>query len=340
MTSVAAMNDIDSVDPVDPIVREAQEYAAKLMLLSEGSVNRHFDPFEDIDWDDPDFDASVKPERWILPASGDTLGRHPWYLALPQERRIEIGKYRQANVAKVGLQFESILISGMVNHTFSLPNGSPEFRYCTHEMSEELNHTQMFQEMVNRIGADVPGMGPLVRQFRHIAVPVAVLFPNLFFMAVLAGEEPIDHIQKAVLRSGEDVHPIMRGVMAIHVAEEARHISFAHEFLKHHVPESNPFNKLVLSAAMPLVMWILGRAIVKPPKSFFDEFDIPESVRKELFFGSKEARQVFSDYFIDVRALAKEIGLMNPIAKGVWKLLRIDGPSSRYRSEPLRAVKG
>ncbi|MCP9619521.1 diiron oxygenase, partial [Nocardia otitidiscaviarum] len=36
-------------------------------------------------------------------------------------------------------------------------------------------------------------------------------------------------------------------------------------------------------------------------------------------------------------ALAKRIGLMNPVAKRVWKLLDIDGPTSRYRSEPLRA---
>jgi hypothetical protein len=336
MTSVAAT---PGVEPIDPVVQEAQEYAAKLMLLSEGSVNRNFDPYEDIDWENPDFDAEANPERWILPVSADTLGRHPWYRAQSVQRQIEIGKYRQANVAKVGLQFESILISGMVNHTFSLPNGDPEFRYCTHEMSEELNHTLMFQEMVNRIGADVPGMGPLVRQLRHLGVPVAVMFPNLFFMAVLAGEEPIDHIQKAILRSGEEIHPIMRGVMAIHVAEEARHISFAHEFLKRHVPEANPAGKMTLSVMMPIVMWLLGRSIVKPPKAFFAEFDIPEDVRKELFFGSKEARQGFSDHFIDVRALAKEIGLMNPIAKGVWKLLHIDGPTSRYRSEPLRAVK-
>lgn len=335
MTSVATPD----VDPVDPVVREAQGYAAKLMLLSEGSVNRHFDPYQDIDWESPDFDAAADPERWILPASADALGRHPWYRTQSTERQIEIGRYRQANVAKVGLQFESILISGMVNHTFSLPNGSPEFRYCTHEMAEELNHTLMFQEMVNRIGADVPGMGPIVRQFRQIAVPVAVLFPNLFFMAVVAGEEPIDHVQKAILRSGEEVHPIMRGVMAIHVAEEARHISFAHEFLKHHVPESNPVSKLVLSLVMPIVMWVLGRSIIKPPKTFFEEFGIPPSVRKELFFGSKEARGVFSDYFVDVRALAKEIGLMNPVAKGMWKLLRIDGPASRYRSEPLRSAR-
>ncbi|MBF6331639.1 AurF N-oxygenase family protein [Nocardia transvalensis] len=331
--SVAATPD------VDPVVAQAQEYAQKLMLLSEGSVNKHFDPFEDIDWDNPDFAADAGEERWVLPVSGDALGRHPWYQALPLERKIAIGKYRQANVAKVGLQFESILISGMVTHNFGLPNGSPEFRYCSHEMIEEHNHTLMFQEMVNRIGLDVPGMGPLVSKFKYLGAPVAALFPNLFFMAVLAGEEPIDHIQKAILRSGEEVHPIMRGVMSIHVAEEARHISFAHEFLKNHVPEANAANRFVLSIAMPIVMFILGRAIYTPPRSFWKEFDIPDHVRKELFYGTKEAKREFSDFFGDVRTLAKEIGLMNPVAKGVWKLLRIDGHTTRYRSEPLRAAR-
>lgn len=325
--------------PIDPDLEKAQEYAATLLLLSEGSVNKHFDPFDDIDWDNPDFDPNAGAHRWILPKSADPLGRHPWYLAQSDERKIAIGKYRQANVAKVGLQFESILISGMVTHNFGLPNGSPEFRYCSHEMIEEHNHTLMFQEMVNRIGDDVPGMGPLVRKFKYLGAPVAAWFPNLFFMAVLAGEEPIDHIQKAILRSDEDVHPIMRGVMAIHVAEEARHISFAHEFLKIHVPESNAFNRFVLSIAMPIVMWILGRAIFTPPRSFWKEFDIPDYVRKELFYGSKESKQEFSDFFGDVRTLAKDIGLMNPISKAVWKLLKIDGHTTRYRSEPLRAVK-
>ncbi|MGW5456404.1 diiron oxygenase, partial [Nocardia sp. NPDC003979] len=68
-------------------------------------------------------------------------------------------------------------------------------------------------------------------------------------------------------------------------------------------------------------------------------FEMPTAVRKELFYGSKEAKQTFADYYVDVRALAEEIGLMNPIAKKVWKLLGIDGPSSRYRSEPKRSAK-
>lgn len=323
---------------VDSVVEQAEEYAQKLLLLSQGSVNRHFDPFTDIDWDHPDFDAESHPELWILPEAADVLARHPWYRSLPQDEQIALGRYRQANVAKVGLQFESILISGMMQYVFGLPNGDPEYRYCSHEMIEEHNHTLMFQEMVNRIGEDVPGMGPLARQLRHLAVPVAIYLPNLFFMAVLGGEEPIDHVQKAILRSGQQVHPIMRGVMAIHIAEEARHISFAHEYLKRHVPQAGARNKFVLSLAMPLVMWILGRSITKPPRAFFREFGIPDQVRKEVFYGSPDAKQSFRDYFGDVRSLAHDLGLMNPVAKRVWKFLGIDGRATRYRSEPIRTV--
>ncbi|PRC52585.1 hypothetical protein C6A85_58160, partial [Mycobacterium sp. ITM-2017-0098] len=85
-------------------------------------------------------------------------------------------------------------------------------------------------EMVNRIGADVPGM-PRVLKWLSQFIPLAAgPLPIPFFFGVLAGAEPIDHTQKNVLREGKALHPIMERVMAIHVAEEARHISFAHEY--------------------------------------------------------------------------------------------------------------
>mgnify|MGYP000647349026 CR=1 FL=1 len=40
--------------------------------------------------------------------------------------------------------------------------------------------------------------------------------------------------------------------------------------------------------------------------------------------------------FGDVRMLAEDTGLMNPVAKVLWRIFRIDGPASRYRSEPAR----
>jgi P-aminobenzoate N-oxygenase AurF len=83
-------------------------------------------------------------------------------------------------------------------------------------------------------------------------------------------------------------------------------------------------------------MRILCSAIIVPPRAFWKEFDIPRSVRKEVFFRSPESRQMLRDMFGDVRMLCHDTGLINPIAKLVWRICKIDGRPSRYRSEPHR----
>ncbi len=52
---------------------------------------------------------------------------------------------------------------------------------------------------------------------------------DTFFMIVISAEEPGDYMQRVILRAGEQVHPLVGRIMAIHVAEESRHISFAHD---------------------------------------------------------------------------------------------------------------
>jgi P-aminobenzoate N-oxygenase AurF len=314
---------------------EDRAYVDTLTTLSQGSVRRNFNPYTDIDWDAPEYQVTNDDPRWVLPAS-DPLGRHPWYQAQPLQKQIAIGMWRQANVAKVGLHFESILIRGLMQYSFWVPNGSPEYRYCLHESVEECNHTMMFQEMVNHMGVDVPGMPKLLRWLSPLIPLLAGPLPVVFFFGVLAGEEPIDHTQKNVLREGKSLHPIMERVMAIHVAEEARHISFAHEYLRKRVPHMQPRRRFWLSLHVPLIMRVLCQAITVPPRPFFTEFDIPREVRKELFFGSPGSRQFLRDMFADVRMLCYDIGLMNPIARLVWKICKIDGRPARYRSEPQR----
>jgi hypothetical protein len=310
-------------------------YVDTLTTLSEGSVRRNFNPYTDIDWNSPEFDVVENDERWILPGT-DPIGQHAWYQSQSKERQIEIGMWRQANVAKVGLHFESILIRGLMEYAFWTPNGSPEYRYCLHEAVEECNHTLMFQEMVNRIGADVPGMPRLLKWVQPFIPLVAGPLPIPFWFGILAGEEPIDHTQKNVLREGKTLHPIMERVMAIHVAEEARHISFAHEYLRKRVPHLPRRKRFWLSLYVPLTMRILCSAIIVPPRAFWKEFDIPRSVRKEIFFRSPESRLMLRDMFGDVRMLAHDTGLMNPLAKIMWRICRINGAPSRYRSEPAR----
>ncbi|PVX59761.1 AurF N-oxygenase family protein [Rhodococcus globerulus] len=325
--------------PLDKRAEVSEDsYNETLRLLSEGSVHKHFDPYLDIDWDSPEFAVVANDRRWILPVESDPLGAHPWYQAQPEARQIEIGMWRQANIAKVGLQFENILIRGLMQYVFSLPNDSVEARYCTHESVEECNHTMMFQEMVNRIGVDAPGMSRPMKMLAPFVPLVAGPFPELFFVGVLAGEEPIDHIQKSVLRGGGRIHPIMESVMAIHVAEEARHISFAHKLLSRRIPLMSRPNRFVLSLLFPIVMRILCDAIVVPPKSFWKQFDIPKSVKKDLFWDLSESRQTLRNYFGDVRMLATDAGLMNRGSRLVWKACKMDGRASRFRSEPDRSA--
>jgi hypothetical protein len=314
-----------------------QSYEDRLRTLSEASVNRHFDAFLDIDWDHPDFAIDPTDERWILPEA-DVLGRHPWYQALPKEEQIRVGLYRQANVTKVGLQFEQILIAGLMNYAFRLPNGSSEFRYSTHEATEECHHTQMFQEFVNRSGQDVPGGSRFFRAVGPILPLAARLVPFGFFYGVLAGEEPIDHVQKSILRAGEELHPLLQRIMQIHVAEEARHIGFAHQYLQHRAPRLKRQERAVLSVAVPVIMRWLCDEILVPSRKARKDMGIPRSVVKDLYWDKPESRKMLRDLFGDVRMLAEETQMMNPVSRRVWKLMKIDGRSSRYRSEPASAA--
>jgi len=311
----------------------ATAYEDRLRTLSEASTDQHFDAFLDIAWDDPGYAIDPQDGRWILPTA-DVLGRHPWYRALPREEQIRVGLYRQVNVTKVGLQFEQVLVSGLMYYAFGLRNGTPEFRYVTHEATEECHHTQMFQEFVNRSGIDVAGAPRGFRRLAPILPLAARLAPYGFFIGVLAGEEPIDHVQKSVLRTDADHHPLIQRIMQIHVAEEARHIGFAHAYLEHRSGRLKPVERAVMSVVAPILMRWLAQVILVPSRQARRDMGIPRRVLKDVYWGDDESRQMLRDLFGDVRMLAEHAGLMNPLSRRVWRLLRIDGRPSRFRSEP------
>lgn len=319
--------------PETPLMAR-EDYEETLRRLSEASVHRHFDAFADIDWNSPDFAVRDDDPRWVLPSTVDPIGAHPWYQAQPLERQIAIGQWRQANVLKVGLQFENALIRAIMQYVFTLPNGSPEYRYLTHEATEECHHTQMFQEAVNRIGVDVPGMPWVLRKATAFIPMIVNAAPTAFFIGILGGEEPIDHTQKNILRAGEQLPPMLSRVMEIHIAEEARHISFAHEAVKVRGPKMGPVARFFTALFFPLVMRMLCDAIMVPPRRFRKEFGIPRKVMKDIFWRLPESRERLANLFADVRMLAEQSNLMTPTSRLVWRLCKIDGPASRYRSEP------
>ena len=225
-----------------------------------------------------------------------------------------------------------------MNYAFSLPNGSAEFRYSTHEATEECHHTQMFQEFVNRSGQDVKGGTLLFRMLAPILPLFAKWVPFGFFYGVLAGEEPIDHVQKSILRAGDDMHPLLQRIMQIHVAEEARHIGFAHQYLEHKAPRLRRGERFVLSLLVPVIMRWPCNEILVPSRRAQRDMGIPAEVMKQVYFDSPESKKFLRDLFGDVRMLAENTGMMNPVSRRVWRAMGIDGRASRFRSEPASAA--
>ncbi|MCX5386977.1 diiron oxygenase [Streptomyces sp. NBC_00083] len=309
-------------------------YDERLRTLSEGSVTVHFNAFTDIPWDDPEFAVDTSDPRWVL-TSADALGAHPWYQEQSLETRIRIGIWRWAVIAKVGMQFENLLMRGALDYVYQLDNQDREFRYLTHEITEETHHTQMFQELVNRTGVDTAGGKRWFRRLSRVLPLLGSLYPEAFFTGILAGEEPIDHLQKAALRSGEAVHPLPQRIMQIHIAEEARHISFAHEFLRLRVPRFGRARRGALSVLFPVIMRSLCDVIMIPDRKSAAEVGIPAWVLKDVFWKSEAGRRTLHALFSDVRMLAEDIGLMNKASRPLWRALRIDGRPARFRGEPV-----
>ena len=229
----------------------SSEYVDKLRHFSAASVDKCFNAFKDVPWDDPAYAIDPLDERWILP-DVDLLARSDWYQSLPRERQIEVGRYRLAAITKTGSQFEQLLLLGGTQFLMNLRNDNPEFRYF----------------------------------------------------------------------------------MQIHIAEEARHISFAHEFIARKAHKLPRWRRVLLRYLYPLTMRILAGVIATPSRGFCKQYGIPRTVIKDLYYRKPESKKMLKDLFADVRTLAEDSGLMTPGTRAVWRALEIDGRPARYRSEP------
>ena len=123
-------------------------------------------------------------------------------------------------------------------------------------------------------------------------------------------------------------------VFAWSVAEEARHIGFAHAYLEHHSSRLNRVDRAVMSIVTPILMRWLAQVILVPSRRARRDMGIPRHVIKDVYWRDDESRAALRDMFGDVRMLAGNAGLMNPVSRRTWRLLGIDGRPSRFRSEP------
>jgi hypothetical protein len=304
-----------------PVARK-ESFSDLVARLSHQSVVKHFDAYADIAWDSDEFRIDALDARWEL-AEDDVLGSTEWYRSQPPAVRSRLGLHLIASFMKIGLQFEGVLKQGLLSFASSLPNRSPEFRYVYHEVIEEAQHSLMFQEFVNRSGFDIPGLVGFDR-FMAARVPLlARTFPALFFIFVLGGEDPIDHVQRRALRRQQTVHPLLRRVMQIHVTEEARHLCFARHYLKEYVPHLGSVRRGALAIGAPLILGVMAQLMMRPSAAIIREYGIPKSVIDVAYSDNPRHRANTIEALAKVRQLCAELGLVTPLTQPLWQALRI-----------------
>lgn len=320
MTTVTMPVDLPADLPEEEQVRSPrrESYDDLVRRLSHQSVVKHFDAYADVAWDSPEFQVDPEDPRWEL-SEDDPLGGSAWYRSQPAGVRARIGLHTIASFAKIGAQFENVLQRGLLEYALRLPNNSTEFRYAYHECIEEGQHSLMFQEFVNRTGIDIPGLGWFERTASQRVVGHARRFPPLFFIFVLGGEDPIDHVQRMVLRSGRPIHPLLKRIMQIHITEEARHLCFARHYLKRTVPKLGVIPRTILSIGAPIILGQMSKLMMQVSPQIVRTYGIPRDVLRAAYENNEAHRQAKLEALRKVRELCDELGLVTPWSRLIWQ---------------------
>jgi hypothetical protein len=215
-----------------------------------------------------------------------------------------------------------VLGRGLLEFCQAVPNGSPEYRYAMHEVIEEGRHSLMFQEFINRTGQDPQPIRALDARIDDRVAHWGRTFPELFFFAVLAGELYIDAQNRELLRRPHaDVHPLLRRIMQIHVTEEARHVCFAENYLRQHLPQISAWQRLRLAWFVPVIFADGARMMLVPDARLVAEFGIPRRVLRAAFGPGSAHRAQVAGVVADVRALCAEHGLLARSHQRLWRAL-------------------
>jgi len=295
-----------------------ESYTELVQRLSRQSVTKHFDAYASIPWDSDEMRIDPEDPRWEL-SPDDGLGATAWYRAQPAGVRARLGLHLYATFMKIGAQFENVLQRGLLEFALRLPNGSPEFRYAYHECIEEGQHSLMFQEFVNRTGFDIPGLAWWQRIASRRVVLHARRFPALFFVFVLGGEDPIDHVQRTELQSGRPIHPLLKRIMQIHVTEEARHLCFARHYLRTTVPNLSFLGRTALAIGAPLILGQMAPLMMRPSAQIVATYGIPAETIAEAYTNNPKQRVETLAALAKVRGLLQELGIVRPWSIPLWK---------------------
>jgi para-aminobenzoate N-oxygenase AurF len=133
---------------------------------------------------------------------------------------------------------------------------------------------------------------------------------------VLAGEVPIDQLQRGELRSPRR-HPLLRRIMQIHVTEEARHVCFAEQYLAANVPQLSRQRLAQLRVMLPFITAETAKLMLRPPSWVLRRHGVPAVIAADAKFASR-ARAFSADCVRPLLETYQKLGLITPLTLPLW----------------------
>jgi hypothetical protein len=192
--------------------------------LLRATASHSFDPDEDIDWHTP-----LTHDRWFLPPERVSLHGTPLWEEMTEQQRIELSRQELASYLSHGCWTELVLMRLFSRYLANQDPACARTQYALAEIADETRHLRMFARLHTALGTPLYRPPARLRRLFSLAHP---LFQDLsMFALVLTLEEVQDVFQREGMRD-DRVQPLVQQVFRIHVAEEARHVSFARSELR------------------------------------------------------------------------------------------------------------
>ena len=206
--------------------------------LLRGSSRASYDPQVEVDWDQP-----LDPDLPAMPLERVSLYGTAMWAGLTPAQRVTLSWHEFASTASIGLWFEMCLMQALLRHAYDRDPGSAHVQYCLTEIGDETRHSVMFARVADRLA---PGCryrpSPRVHQLGRLWKTVAA--GPAMFASVLVAEEYLDRLQREMVATA-GLLPLAVEVARIHVAEEARHVSYARSAVRRDAPRlSRPLRAL------------------------------------------------------------------------------------------------
>lgn len=277
--------------------------------LIGGTVRRNYDPLVDIDWD-----ADLDPDKWFVPAEAVSLYDTPMWDDMSDDQRRELSRQELANMLSRAVWFENTLNQGLLQTMLFQDPTATHVHYALTELGDETRHMVMFGRAVTAIGAQPYRLNRL-QALGVQAFPFA--YRGLFlWVAALCGEEWLDQAQRKYIHD-ENIQPLVRRIMQIHVTEEARHIHFARDGVRRRIKRAPWWEREFARHANGGAALVLDAMTLNPEAYRRCGLDAGKAERQARSSPHNLRRR--NEFFAPMWEFFTEQGLASPVSARVWR---------------------